>query len=109
MQKEDIATHIHQQTGISKEDAARVLDRILGLLKTTRQAAEPITISGFGKFTVRNKRARPGQNPRTGEAMTILARRVVTFQASHLLKAEINSLSEEEAAAGTEVSRTPLG
>ena len=95
MQKIDIARRIQQQAGISKEQAARLLDWILELFKTTLQAGEPIIISGFGKFTARNKHARQGRNPRTGEAVTIAARRVVTFHASLQLKAHMNALPEE--------------
>ncbi len=91
MQKADIARQIQQQARISKEDAASVLERILALLKTTLQGGEPIIISGFGKFTVRNKRPRPGRNPRTGETIMISARRAVTFHASLPFKAEIGS------------------
>ena len=95
MRKEDIAAQIHQHAGISNEEASRLLDWILEFLKTTLHAGEPIIISGFGKFTVRHKHARPGRNPKTGEAITISARRVVTFHASHLFKREISSLSAE--------------
>jgi len=101
MQKVDIATRIQQQAGISDKEAAKLLEWILALLKTTLQAGESITISGFGKFTVRNKPVRSGRNPRTGEAVTISARRVVTFHASPLLKAAMNAPSEEGAAADT--------
>src|SRR5690349_14054284 len=95
MRKLDIATRIHQEAGIPMDEAAKVLEWIVGFLKTTLQAGELIAIAGFGKFTVRNKHARPGRNPRTGEATTIAARRVVTFHASPLLKTHVNSLSEE--------------
>ena len=95
MQKADIATRIQEQTGLSKEEAAKLLDWILEFLKATLQAGEPIIISGFGKFTVRHKQARQGRNPRTGEAVMIAARRVVTFHPSHLFKAYINSLTAE--------------
>jgi integration host factor subunit alpha len=95
MQKLDIATRIHQQAGIPIDEAAKLLEWVLGFLKVTLQGGESITINGFGKFTVRHKLARIGRNPKTGEAVTIPARRVVTFHASHLFKAHVNSLSEE--------------
>ncbi len=95
MQKANIAMRIRQQAGISREEAARVLEWILRLLKTTLQAGEPIIISGFGRFTVRNKRARPGRNPKTGEMILISARRAVTFHASRPFKSEISSSSAE--------------
>jgi len=54
-----------------------MVDWILEFIKTTLQTGEPITIHGFGKFTVRKKRARQGRNPQTGEAVMISARRVL--------------------------------
>ena len=96
MLKADIASQIHRQAGISMREAAQLLEWILELFKTTLQAGEPIAIAGFGKFTVLKKHARPGRNPRTGEAMTISARRVVTFHPSHLFKTHVNSQSAEE-------------
>ena len=95
MQKKDIAAQIQQHAGISNEEATKLLDWILEFFKATLQAGEPIIISGFGKFTVRNKQARPGRNPRTGEALTISSRRVVTFHASSLFKKEIHALSAD--------------
>jgi integration host factor subunit alpha len=92
MRKSDIARHIQQQVGISETEAAKLLDWILELLKTSLQKGEPIAISRFGSFTVRNKRARPGRNPKTGEAVMISARRVVTFQPSLRLRTEMNSV-----------------
>jgi integration host factor subunit alpha len=96
MQKADIATRIHQEAGIPMDEAAKVLEWIVRFFKTTLQAGEPIVISGFGKFTVRSKGARPGRNPRTGETMTISARRVVAFHASPQLKAAVNVLLTED-------------
>ena len=92
MQKADIARHIHQQAGTSEEEAATILEWFLGLLKSTLQQGEPIAVYGFGKFAVRSKRPRQGRNPRTGEAVMISARRVVTFHPSALLTTEVNSV-----------------
>lgn len=72
------------------DEAAKLLEWILELFKVTLQTGEPILIAGFGKLTVRDKRARVGRNPKTGEAVTIAARRVVTFHANPLLKAHVN-------------------
>ena len=90
MRKDDIAERIHQQAEISKQEAMTLLNWILELLKTILQKGEPIAIPSFGKFTVRSKAPRPGRNPRTGEAMTIAARKVVVFHASSHLKTEMN-------------------
>lgn len=91
MRKLDIARRIHEEAGLSEPEAVRVLEWILKFMKTTLQTGEPINIQGFGKLTVRQKRARTGRNPRTGEAVMISARRVAVFCASIHLKTEVNS------------------
>ena len=95
MQKRHIAKRISQQVGILEYQASKLLDQILELLKTTLQAGEPITIQSFGKFTVRSKDPRQGRNPKTGEPVLISARRVVSFQPSLILKAEVNFVRAE--------------
>ena len=91
MQKAGIARHIHQHAGLSETESAKLLDCVLDL-KTTLQEGEPIAISGFGKFTVRRKPPRTGRNPRTGVAVMISARRVVTFHPSLVFTTEVNSV-----------------
>jgi integration host factor subunit alpha len=91
MTKADIARQIQNQVGISEYDAETLFERILDLLKAALKNGEEITITGFGKFRVRSKNVRVGRNPRTGEAITIPARRVVTFHASPLLKEYVNT------------------
>ena len=98
MTKADIAARIHQQTGLLMSEATTLLEWILEFLKTTLQAGESINISGFGKFTVRNKNARLGRNPRTGDPIQISARRVISFLASREFKARLNSTAEDQAA-----------
>jgi integration host factor subunit alpha len=95
MRKLDIARRIHQEAGISEEEAATLLEWILELLKTTLQKGEPVSIFNFGVFTVRNKAPRRGRNPRTGEEVMISPRRVVTFRASSHFKTEVNSVQAE--------------
>jgi integration host factor subunit alpha len=96
MRKADIARSIHQQAGVSEAEAADLLERVLGLLMSTLQRGEPIIITGFGRFTVRMKRPRNGRNPRTGEAIIISGRKVVTFRPSHLWTAELNADGETD-------------
>jgi integration host factor subunit alpha len=105
MTKADIAGSIHQQAGISELRPGEVLEWILALLKSTLQQGEEIVIAGFGKFAVRSKVARTGRNPRTGEATTISARRVVTFHASPALKADVNAAGQESTEQGQQISR----
>jgi integration host factor subunit alpha len=91
MKKADIAKSIQEQAGISKTQAADLLEWVLALLTSTLQQGEPIVITGFGKFTVRKKEPRTGRNPRTGEAIIIPGRKVVTFRPGALWKAELNA------------------
>jgi integration host factor subunit alpha len=91
MTKADIAKHVQEVAGISEHEAEALLDQILELVKSTLKVGEEVTVTGFGKFRVRTKNARIGRNPRTGEEITIPARRVVTFQASRLLKEYVNT------------------
>ena len=95
MRKDEMAQRIHQQAGISEDEATTLLNWILELFKATLQKGEPIAIPSFGKFTVRAKAPRQGRNPRTREAIMISARRVVTFRASAHLTAEMNTLQAE--------------
>jgi integration host factor subunit alpha len=106
MRKLDIARRIHQEAGITEEGAATLLEWILDFFKITLQKGEPISVSNFGTFTVHTKAARSGRNPRTGEAVIISARRVVTFRASPHLKTEVNSAQSEQQEAET---LTPKG
>jgi len=91
----EIAKRIHQETAISEEAAARLLNWIVELFKTTLLEGESINVSNFGVFTVRSKAARKGRNPRTGEEVTILPCRIVTFRASANLKHAVIAVSSE--------------
>lgn len=95
MRKTEIAQRIHQEAGISEEEAATLLNWVLKLFKSTLQKGEPVSIANFGVFTVRNKASRRGRNPRTGEEVVIAPRRAVTFRASAHLKTEVNSVQVE--------------
>ncbi len=90
MNKKSIVEAIHQKIGFSKRETAAIVDAGFELVKTALAGGEPVTISSFGKFSVRQRRARKGRNPQTGEATTIPARKVVTFKVSRVLKEQIN-------------------
>lgn len=92
MNKKDIAQRIHQVAGISEDEAVSLLEWLLELFKATLQQGEPISIHNFGMFTVRQKASRIGRNLRTGEAIIISPRRVVTFRASPQLRTEVNAV-----------------
>jgi len=90
MTKADIIEMIYSKIGFSKKESAEIVEMVFDTIKDTLQKGERIKISGFGNFVVRQKRSRVGRNPQTGEAIEILARRVLTFRPSQVLKAIIN-------------------
>ena len=91
MRKADIANEIYKQVGISKNEAADIVELVLNMLKAVLHKGESVKIAGFGNFVVRSKGARKGRNPRTGEEIGITPRRVVTFRPSQVFKKYVNS------------------
>ncbi len=90
MTKADLIERVYEKLGRSKQESARLVEEVFELIKSTLEAGENVKISGFGKFTLRSKGARPGRNPHTRQELTIAPRRVVTFKASHILKGQVN-------------------
>jgi len=91
--KSELADAVCKLPGIPKKDGADLVDCVIGLIKDTLASGENVKIAGFGKLEVKPKHSRKGRNPQTGEDITILARSVVTFKPSGLLKAGINAAS----------------
>ena len=85
----DLADAVHRETGLPRRDAAELVEMAIEAITERLSAGETVMISGFGSFRVRDKRAREGRNPRTGEPAPIPARRVVTFRPSQALKMRI--------------------
>ena len=96
MTKADLVEIIYEKVGLSKKEAKDIVEEIFVILKDTLRNGEKIKISGFGNFTVKEKKPRRGRNPQTGDDIEISARRVLTFKASQILKEFINSSREEE-------------
>jgi len=90
MTKAEIVEKIYEQVGFSKRESAEIVDAVFEIMKQTLEKEEKIKVSGFGNFVVRSKRQRIGRNPHTREAITISARKVVTFKASQILKSAVN-------------------
>jgi integration host factor subunit alpha len=88
--KIDIIESAYEQLDISKKDCVRIVDSFFDLIKDDLGKGKDVMISGFGKWTVKAKKKRRGRNPQTGEALTIDARRVVTFKPSAVLRNAIN-------------------
>ena len=90
MTKADLVEKICMMTAFSKKESSEIVERVFDVVKTTLEAGENIKIAGFGNFEVKEKAARSGRNPQTGEIREITPRRVLTFKASQVLKKLIN-------------------
>ena len=86
---------LFHELGLSKTDGRDLVDLFMEELVASLAAGEQVKLSGFGNFDLRDKKERPGRNPKTGEKIPISARRVVTFRPGKKLKARV------EAYAGT--------
>ena len=89
--KTDIVEAVYaKQIGFTKKEASELVDAVLDVMKEAIGNGETVKVSGFGKFVVKQKSERVGRNPKTGEAITVSQRRVLTFSPSPILKAAIN-------------------
>ena len=87
--KAQVADLLFDHIGLNKRESKDMVDAFFDLIADSLIDGQDVKISGFGNFQIRTKASRPGRNPRTGEAIPIPARRVVTFHASHKLKEQI--------------------
>ena len=85
-----LAEMIYAQVGLSRNESAELLETVLERMVATLEAGDSVKISGFGTFSVRQKGRRIGRNPKTGQEVPILPRRVLVFRPSHVLKSRIN-------------------
>lgn len=87
--KAEFAEHLVNELGFNKREAKQLVELFFEDLKEALEQGEPIKISGFGTFGLRDKSSRPGRNPKTGEAVPVTARRIVAFKAGKKLKAQV--------------------
>ena len=87
--KAQLAELLFEQIGLNKRESKDMIDAFFDLISDSLVDGQDVKISSIGNFQIRTKAPRPGRNPRTGESIPIKARRVVTFHASHKLKALI--------------------
>ncbi len=89
--KADLVQNVYQKHNLTKAQAGDVVEAFLHITKTCLQKGDDLLISGFGKFNVKEKNARRGRNPQTGEELILSKRRVVTFKPSGILRDRINN------------------
>ena len=89
--KAQIIDAIPEKLGISRKKSVEVVETLLEIIKRQMENGEDVLISGFGKFCIKDKKARRGRNPATGSDMMLDKRRVVVFRCSKLLRDKINT------------------
>jgi integration host factor subunit alpha len=85
----DLSEAVFQEVGLSRNDSSQLVESVLAHMSDALAKGEQVKISSFGTFSVREKSARVGRNPKTGEEVPIKPRRVLTFRPSHLMKERV--------------------
>ena len=86
----DLSESVFREVGLSRNESADLVDSVLEKISASLVAGEQVKISSFGTFSIRQKNARVGRNPKTGEEAPIPPRRVLTFRPSHLMKDRVS-------------------
>ncbi len=94
--KAEMAEQLFEQLGLNKREAKDVVEMFFEQVRSALEAGEQVKLSGFGNFDLREKKQRPGRNPKTGEEIPISARRVVTFRPGQKLKARVEAYAGSE-------------
>jgi len=89
--KAEMAERLYDELGLNKREAKELVEQFFEEIRLSLESNEQVKISGFGNFDLRDKKQRPGRNPKTGEEIPIKARRVVTFRPGQKLKARVES------------------
>ncbi|MCG5541236.1 MULTISPECIES: integration host factor subunit alpha [unclassified Halorhodospira] len=89
--KADMAERLFEEVGLNKREAKELVELFFEEIRTALESGEPVKLSSFGNFELRDKNERPGRNPKTGEEIPISARRVVTFRPGQKLKSRVES------------------
>lgn len=92
----DLCDAVHDEVGLSRQECSGLVERTLELVVESLENGETVKLSGFGVFQVREKRARMGRNPKTGEPAAINPRRVISFRASQIMKSKVHDAVVED-------------
>ena len=88
--KHGIAERLQSELGFPRNQSVEIVESLLELMKSTLESGDDLLVSGFGKFSVKDKHERKGRNPATGEDAILPARRGVTFKCSGTLRGKVN-------------------
>ena len=94
--KAEMAEHLFEELGLNKREAKELVDVFFEEIRLALEHGQPVKLSGFGNFDLREKRQRPGRNPKTGEEILITARRVVTFKAGQKLRQRVEAYARAQ-------------
>lgn len=89
--KAELAEKLYEELGFNKREAKELVEAFFEEIRNSLESNEQVKLSGFGNFDLRDKKQRPGRNPKTGEEIPISARRVVTFRPGQKLKVRVES------------------
>ena len=87
----ELSEAIYKEVGLSRNESADLLESVLDIIADTLVSGENVKLPSFGSFSIRSKGERIGRNPKTGEEVPILPRKVLMFRPSQSMKAQINS------------------
>ena len=90
LKKSEVIERIQDQLDLPRDVSIEITETLIEIIKATLESGEDLLISGFGKFSVKEKAARKGRNPNSGHAMMLRKRRVVTFSCSKVLRDKVN-------------------
>ena len=94
--KADMAERLFDDLGLNKREAKEMVEGFFEEIRNSLSSNQQVKLSGFGNFDLRDKKERPGRNPKTGEEIPISARRVVTFRPGQKLKARVEAYAGNE-------------
>ena len=94
--KAELAEILFERVGLNKSEAKEMVEAFFEEIRHALEQGENVKISGFGNFELKDKKSRPGRNPKTGEEVDISARRVVTFKPGQKLRARVDTYAGGE-------------
>ena len=86
----DLCEAVLEEVGLSRQECSSLVERTLELIVESLEQGQTVKLSGFGVFQVREKSARMGRNPKTGEPAAINPRRIISFRASQIMKSRVH-------------------
>lgn len=89
--RSDLSEAVYREIGLSRNESSDLVETILGKISNALVSGDSVKISSFGTFAVREKGARMGRNPKTGQEVPINPRRVLVFRPSHILRERVNA------------------